>query len=63
MEQVYQQALPHCSLLADVLVMPFHAGQQTSEAVDASIVSLRDRLPGLMHLWDEERGNRVCEIP
>jgi len=44
-----------CSLLADVLVMPLHDGQQTSEAVEASIASLRDRLPGLMHMWDEER--------
>jgi hypothetical protein len=44
----------HLSLVADVLTMPLHAGAQTPAEIDAEIDSLRDELPVLMHLWDDE---------
>ena len=44
----------YLSLVADVLAMPVHDGAQTPTAVDAEIDTLRDELPVVMHLWDEE---------
>jgi hypothetical protein len=45
------------SLLADVLVMPLQDAGQTPAEVDAYIDSLRDQLPAVMHMWEEERNN------
>ena len=45
----------YLSLLADILAMPLHDGAQTPEEVDAEIEALRDQLPVVMHMWDEER--------
>ena len=45
----------YLSLLADVLAMPLHDDAHTPEEADASIDALRDQLPVLMHMWDEER--------
>jgi hypothetical protein len=42
-------------LLADVMAVPLHHGVRTSAEVDASIEALRDELPVVMQLWDEER--------
>jgi hypothetical protein len=44
----------YLSLVADVLAMPHHDGAQTTEEIDADIEALRDELPVVMHLWDEE---------
>jgi hypothetical protein len=44
------------SLLADVLAVSLDNGARTPEEVDASIEALRDQLPVVMQLWDEERG-------
>jgi len=44
----------YLALVADVLVMPLHAGAQTSAEIDAAIDSLRDELLVVMRLWDEE---------
>ena len=44
----------YLSLVADVLAMPLHDGAQTPAEVDAEIDTLRDELPVVMHLWDEE---------
>jgi len=44
----------YLSLVADVLVMPLHDGAYTPAQIDAEIDSLRDELPVVMHLWDEE---------
>jgi hypothetical protein len=43
-------------LLADVMAVPLYHGARTSAEVDASIEALRDELPVVMQLWDEERG-------
>ena len=43
------------SLLADVLVMPLQDAGQTPADVEAYIDSLRDQLPAVMHMWEEER--------
>jgi hypothetical protein len=43
------------SVLADVLVMPLQDAGQTPEEVEAYINSLRDQLPAVMHMWEEER--------
>jgi hypothetical protein len=42
-------------LLADVLVMPLQDAGQTLADVEAYIDSLRDQLPAVMHMWEEER--------
>jgi len=44
----------YLSLVADVLAMPLHDGAYTPAQIDAEIDSLRDELPVVMHLWDEE---------
>jgi hypothetical protein len=44
----------YLSLVADVLAMPLHDGAQTPAEVDADIDTLRDELPVVMQLWDEE---------
>ena len=44
----------YLSLVADVLAMPLHDGAQTPAEADAEIDTLRDELPVVMHLWDEE---------
>jgi hypothetical protein len=44
------------SLLADVLAVSLDNGARTPEEVDASIEALRDQLPVVMQLWNEERG-------
>jgi hypothetical protein len=43
-------------LLADVMAVPLYRGMRTPEEVDASIEALRDELPVIMQLWNEERG-------
>jgi hypothetical protein len=45
------------SLLADVLVMPLQDAGQTPAEVEAYIDSLRDQLPAVMHMWEEERSD------
>jgi hypothetical protein len=45
----------YLSLCADVLAVLIHDAEQTPEEVDAYIDSLRDQLPVVMHMWDEER--------
>jgi hypothetical protein len=45
------------SLLADVLVMPLQDAGQTPEEIEAYIDSLRDQLPAVMHMWEEERSH------
>ena len=45
----------YLSLLADVLVRPIHDAQQTPQEAEAFIDALRDQLPVLMQMWDEER--------
>jgi hypothetical protein len=42
-------------LLADVMAVPLPLGVPTPADVDASIEALRDELPVVMQLWDEER--------
>ena len=42
-------------LLADVMAVPLYHGARTSAEVEASIEALRDELPAVMQLWDEER--------
>jgi hypothetical protein len=44
----------YLSLVADVLAMPLHDGVQTPTEADAEIDTLRDELPVVMHLWDDE---------
>ena len=44
----------YLSLVADVLAMPLHDGAHTPAEADAEIDTLRDELPVVMHLWDEE---------
>src|SRR3977135_1572354 len=44
----------YLSLVADVLAMPFHDGAQTPAEIDAEIDTLRDELPVVMRLWDED---------
>ena len=44
----------YLSLVADVLAMPLHDGAQTPAETDAEIDTLRDELPVVMHLWDDE---------
>jgi hypothetical protein len=44
----------YLSLVADVLVMPLHDGAHTPAEADAEIDMLRDELPVVMHLWDDE---------
>lgn len=44
----------YLSLVADVLAMPLHDGVHTPEETDAEIHTLRDELPVVMHIWDEE---------
>jgi hypothetical protein len=51
----------YLSLVADILAMPFHAGEKTLEEVDASIDTLRDQLPVVMRLWDEEGSEEQAE--
>jgi hypothetical protein len=45
----------YLSLLADVLAMPIHTARQTPQEAAAFIASLRNQLPVLMQMWDEER--------
>ena len=45
----------YLALVADVLAMPVQAQAQRPEECEAYIVSLRDDLFGLMHMWDEQR--------
>ena len=44
----------YLSLVADVLAMPLHDGVQTPAEADAEIDTMRDELPVVMHLWDDE---------
>jgi hypothetical protein len=44
----------YLSLVADVLAMPLQDGAYTPAQIDAEIDSLRDELPVVMHLWDDE---------
>ena len=44
----------YLSLVADVLAMSLHDGAQTPAEADAEIDTLRDELPVVMRLWDEE---------
>jgi hypothetical protein len=44
----------YLSLVADVLAMPLHDGAHTPAEADAEIDTLRDELPMVMHLWDDE---------
>jgi len=44
----------YLSLVADVLAMPLHDGAHTPAEADAEIDALREELPVVMHLWDEE---------
>lgn len=45
------------SLLADVLVMPLQDARQTPAEVEAYIDSLREQLPAVMRMWEEERNS------
>jgi len=49
------------ALVADVLAMPVHDDEKTPAEVDASIDTLRDQLPVVMHLWDDEAGADPAE--
>jgi hypothetical protein len=44
----------YLALVADVLAMPLHDGAYTPEETEAEMHTLRDELPVVMHLWDEE---------
>jgi hypothetical protein len=44
----------YLSLVADVLTMPLHDGAQTPAEADTEIDTLRNELPVVMRLWDEE---------
>ena len=44
----------YLSLVADVLAMPLHDDAHTPEETEAEIDILRDELPVVMHIWDEE---------
>jgi len=44
----------YLSLVADVLTMPLHDSAYTPAQIDAEIDSLRNELPVVMHLWDDE---------
>ncbi len=44
----------YLSLVADVLAMPLHDGAYTPEETEAEMNTLRDELPVVMHIWDEE---------
>jgi hypothetical protein len=44
----------YLSLVADVLAMPLHDNAHTPAEADAEIDTLRDELPVVMHLWDDE---------
>jgi len=44
----------YLSLVADVLAMPLHDGAYTPAEIDAEIDTMRDELPVVMHLWDDE---------
>jgi hypothetical protein len=44
----------YLSLVADVLAMPLYDGVYTPAEADAEIATLRDELPVVMRLWDEE---------
>lgn len=44
----------YLSLVADVLAMPLHDDAYTREETEAEIDTLRDELPVVMHIWDEE---------
>jgi hypothetical protein len=45
------------SLLADVLVMPLQDARQTPAEVEAYMDSLREQLPAVIHMWEEERND------
>jgi hypothetical protein len=44
----------YLALVADVLAMPLHDDAHTPEETEAEIDILRDELPVVMHIWDEE---------
>ena len=44
----------YLSLVADVLAMPLYDGAQTLAEINYAIDTLRNELPVVMHLWDEE---------
>lgn len=44
----------YLSLVADVLAMPLHDDAHTPEETEAEMNTLRDELPVVMHIWDEE---------
>ncbi len=43
----------YLALVADILVMPLHAGVQSLAEVEADIMALRGRLPAVMQMWGE----------
>ena len=40
--------------------MPLYDGAHTPAEIDAEIDTLRDELPVVMHLWDEEIDFALC---
>lgn len=46
----------YLAVVADVLAMPLHDNAATLAEVEAAMHALRDQLPVVMRLWDEEAG-------